>query len=151
MQARPVWVIHKGLYPSDQTSGGGAEDRSQLLLVFFQRCITNPIVRNGSIKTILIDQLANLLYIWQLMISVQFIDHARHRTRDARAPGRWILAAPLLPRGHVAAADAHVVAAHKDRPVPARGEEAPQVVVVLVVVVVGWMGVDGVGVGTCRK
>eukprot|EP00966_Prymnesium_polylepis_P122484 2831496-Prymnesium_polylepis.1 len=49
--------------------------RNKLLIEFFRHCLHDPIVWKGTIKTMLIDQLGNLLYVSQLVISVQFIDH----------------------------------------------------------------------------
>lgn len=33
---------------------------------FFRKCLANEKVRRGTIKTIIVDQLPNLMYLWQL-------------------------------------------------------------------------------------
>ena len=72
-----VWIIHHGSYPSESIDNNST--RMRLLYEFYRRCLHNKVVRVGTIKTLIIDQLSNLLYIWQLVISVWFVDHGARR------------------------------------------------------------------------
>ena len=67
------WIIHSGPFPS--SAANQHSHRGQLLLEYWRTCWSNDVVRRGTIKTLIIDQLPNLLYLWQLIISVYFVDH----------------------------------------------------------------------------
>ena len=79
-----VWILHTGNYP---TSSIDAESsRSDLLREFCVKCMANETVRVGTLKTLVVDQLQNLLYLWQLFISVYFVDHVLDATMGERRP-----------------------------------------------------------------
>ena len=60
-------------YPSNQIRPNSS--RIDLLKQFCIKCYSNEIVRRGTLKTLVVDQMANLLYFWQLWLQVIFVDH----------------------------------------------------------------------------
>ena len=104
-----VWILHAGRYPTDKIDASSS--RAELLKEFCRKCLANDIVRRGTIKTLLVDQLQNLVYLWQLWLSVLFIDHVLDATvahdggvhsssahPHIRAPAHPRTRAPALPR-----------------------------------------------------
>ncbi len=67
-----VWIIDKDRFPSSYVQHG---NNLSLLLEYFRYTAQDPVVRSGSLKTFAIDQLPNLLYVVQLALSVQLVDH----------------------------------------------------------------------------
>lgn len=84
-----VWILHVGRYPTDRIDAKSS--RIELLREFCRKCLSNDVVRVGTLKTLLVDQLANVVYLWQLWLSVLFVDHvldAQSAHLDDGASGR---------------------------------------------------------------
>ena len=70
------WIIHSGMFPSSGSTTSktfGLSTSRRLMVDFIRTCWSNDVVRKGTIKTLVIDQLPNVHYLMQLMISVFFI------------------------------------------------------------------------------
>ena len=58
-----------------------------MMCEFFRLTMANDFIRQGAIKTLLIDQLPNLHYLLKLVIQVYFVDQVLHLAEQQKRDG----------------------------------------------------------------
>ena len=72
----------------------------RLLYAFYKKCFAVEVVGKGTLKMLAVDSLDNLLFLWQLVLSVFFVDHVLTQLRlddVARTQAAVLPCAPPLP------------------------------------------------------
>ena len=79
-----VWIIDNDTFPSSRCTEESS--RLTLLIEYFRHAACSPVVFEGSLKTLVIDQLPNLLFVVQLVLQVQLVDKVGGRIVVADPP-----------------------------------------------------------------